>query len=184
MINLYSIMTFINSFLNKLSDVDEQFINEQWTLYKLFKFNDRRCYCCTCATDYEIADYFDAKIGDKYMCVRALEGDIDDDNCECHCQYPVCDQPIVLTDEQINDLIIYFNEHGVPVTHESLEFLDSDLKPNSSWNNKIITNFHLKPNDIQDLIHKHRAAKFNCFITNFNFLQTICGAHKLTPKMK
>jgi hypothetical protein len=73
-------MTFLNSFFNNLSNVDELFLSYKsyhfHCINNIFNFNKRVCRCCECVeVDYE-NKYWElynsncGKIGDKYHCFR------------------------------------------------------------------------------------------------------------------
>lgn len=151
-------MTFINSIINDLDDINIQFNNETkyWntlnhnntTLEYLKYFNNRHCRCCNCDLyDHYNHDAYDTyykkcgKIGDIHMCygkyLDSIDGELesDDEYCQCECIYPpIPDGQQLSYDDKIK-ILTYIRDNGVLFTNYLLDFEEINITKQNNNNN-------------------------------------------------
>jgi hypothetical protein len=194
-------MTFLNSFFNKLDDIDQQFNNEirYWSFSKLKNFNSRKCDCCHCYYDYDDVDidYLNdimtthnkhcGNIGDNYHCYNQYMNSITQDieehemECECNCIYPVVvDNPIRLTEEQVKMLIYFFKTKGISVEENDLNWDKEYNLIDCDWNNMLIDICHLTNEDINRFKNSLKLQRIRVFSSNYNVLRIMSGMSSLS----
>lgn len=148
-------MTFLNSLLNNLNDVETQYQNEihHWnSLYFLKNFNQRKCNCFP---------------------------DDEDIQSICTCTYPLDGYYRKLIQEDINHVLYYLKSKGVTPKYSDLQTNDNGLIL-SDWNSAVIDIFQLTDEKIEEMKKEHNVTKIRVFAQNYNILRIISGLGGLT----
>jgi hypothetical protein len=164
-------MTFLNSLLNGLDDVDIQYQNEinLWTdLIFLKNFNTRICDCCKCKSCH-CDDCDDCDECDEYE-VICSKNDIC--NCQCKCIYPIGN--LILNDDKIIQVLYYLNKKNVHGSASDLIYIKNKIT-NCSWNLSVMDIFNISDKDIKLCIEKDKLAYLKIVAMNFNVLQIMSG---------
>lgn len=185
-------MTFLNSLLNNLSDVDEQYRNEHklWCNFKFLKtFNRRECKCIS---DYEFSLEFD-----NYNYDDEIYDELDN-NPVCKCDYPNPEQCLTkdnytlilpklnedyivkLNREQILLVMKYMKDKGVPIIYSDLIY-EKDTNSNKNkhkiceWNMEIIKLYNLSDSDIRKFMSEYNTSSCLRYGLNYNVLRIMSG---------
>ena len=142
-------MSFLNSLLNDLNDIEIQYQNESnlWSLYYLKNFNQRTCYC--------------------------HEDDINQDS-NCNCEYSLNGQFRILADDEIIKILYYLKTKNIIPNYSHL-ITDANGPTSCSWNSLMIDIFQLTDEKIEKMKTNNYNNRINVFAKNYNILSIMSG---------